>query len=137
MVKSAYCHMKPLPGVLGEMSVIFPKKGQIHLLLLHWYCLSYIGDKFCPVWLMGSLLKILSELLGYLPFFNTDEHYIDQIKSKLLLFTPSWIAVMYITEYWDIPNYQECDLVHSLHDIQMATGLLSECKLLKSTIKTP
>lgn len=94
-VKSAHCCVESLPGVLGEMRTIFPKKGQIHLLFLRWYCRSYNVDKFCPVWLMGSLLKILFEELGYLPFFNTDEHYIAQIRGNLLLFTASWIAVGY------------------------------------------
>lgn len=94
-MKSAHCHMKSLPGVLGKMSAILPKKGQIHLLFLHWYCQSYNGDKFCPVWLMGSLLKILFEELGYLPFFRPDEHYTAQIRSNLLLFPTSWVAAVY------------------------------------------
>lgn len=89
-MKNAHCLMKSLPGVPGEMSAILPKKGQIHLLLLRWYCPSYIDDKFSPVWLMGSLLKILLEELGYLPFFfYIDEHCIAQIRSNILLFTTS------------------------------------------------
>lgn len=89
MVKSAHCHMMSLPGVLGEISAIFPKRGQIHLFLFHCYCPSYIGGKFCPVWLMEPLSKILLEDLRYLLFFYTDEHYIAQIRSNLLLFTTS------------------------------------------------